>query len=52
MIYDKKHLIDVLKKHGYSTLNVTPEWMQFALLLIIAENTSKEDTKLKDLAGN
>jgi len=52
MIFDKEYLTGVLKKHGYPTLNVTPEWLQFAMLLVIAENTSKDIGGLKDLAGN
>jgi hypothetical protein len=52
MIYDKKYLTDVLEKHGYPTLNVTPEWLQFAILLVIADNTEKHIGGLRDIAGN
>lgn len=55
MIYDKEYLTNVLKKHGYPTINVTPEWLQFALLLVIAESNSKDVDdlhKITDFSGN
>jgi len=52
MIYDKYYLKSVLIKHGYPIINITPEWLQFAVLLVIAEHTEKKSGGLKDLAGN
>ena len=34
-------LIEVLIKHGYPTMRVTPEWLAFAVQLLIAESLDK-----------
>lgn len=43
--YDRKTLVEVLHKHDYNPTVMTPEWCSFALLLIIAENTTKKKDK-------
>ena len=35
-------LIAVLTRHGYPTIRVTPEWLGFAVQLLIAESLNKD----------
>ena len=50
MKFDKESLKKVLNNHGYTPMYFDQQWYEFALLLIIAENTTpKNNLTVKDL---
>ena len=50
MKFDRESLKKVLNNHGYTPMQFDQQWYEFALLLIIAENTTpKNNLTVKDL---
>ncbi|MHA1740262.1 MAG: hypothetical protein ACTSWD_16855 [Candidatus Heimdallarchaeota archaeon] len=53
MKYNTKYLKKVLSNHGYNPRQFEQKWYEFALLLIIAENTEqKNNLTIDDLNTN
>jgi len=53
MKYDREYLKKVLNHNGYAPMQFDQHWYEFALLLIIAENTtSKNNLTFEDLEGS
>jgi hypothetical protein len=53
MKYNTKYLKKVLSNHGYNPIQFEQKWYEFALLLIIAENTTpKNNLTMDDLNTN
>ena len=53
MKYDREYLKKVLNYNGYTPMQFDQHWYEFALLLIIAENTtSKNNLTFEDLEGS
>jgi len=53
MKYNRKYLKKVLSNHGYNPIQFEQKWYEFALLLIIAENTTpKNNLTMDDLNTN
>jgi|TARA_R110000824_G_scaffold85601_1_gene212624 hypothetical protein len=43
MKFDRESLKKVLNNHGYTPMQFDQQWYEFALLLIIAENTTPKN---------
>ena len=53
MKYDRESLKKILNEHGYNPMQFDQHWYEFALLLIIAENTTpKNNLTFDDLNGS
>ena len=48
MKYNRKYLKKVLSNHGYNPIQFEQKWYEFALLLIIAENTEQKNNLTTD----
>ena len=50
MKYDREYLKKVLNDNGYNPIQFEQKWYEFALLLIIAENTTpKNNLAMEDI---
>ena len=48
MKYDREYLKKVLNDNGYNPIQFEQKWYEFALLLIIAENTTPKNNLTTD----